>query len=88
MKQADKILQHLNEYGNISSLVAFRNYRITRLSAVIYDLRKRGIKIDSVPLSYPNNDGTVSTYAMYTLTGVAGDMQVFGKEHPQMELSL
>lgn len=47
MKQQDMILSHLQDYGKITSWTAFQDYGITRLSAVIYDLRKNGYNITS-----------------------------------------
>ena len=34
------ILRHLKEHGKISSMDAFERYKATRLSAVIFNLRK------------------------------------------------
>ena len=34
------ILRHLKEHGRISSMDAFERYKATRLSAVIFNLRK------------------------------------------------
>lgn len=48
MRQLDKVKDHLQSRGSINSLEAIRRYGITRLSAVIYDLRKEGHCIDSV----------------------------------------
>jgi hypothetical protein len=45
--QNDTILTHLRKFGRINSIEAIRRYGITRISACIYDLRKRGIVIKS-----------------------------------------
>jgi hypothetical protein len=46
--QADAVLDHLLQFGSITSIEAIDNYKITRLSAVIHNLRHRdGIKIDT-----------------------------------------
>lgn len=39
------VLNHLREHKTITSLEAFELYHITRLSAVIFDLRKLGYDI-------------------------------------------
>lgn len=40
--QNQLILNHLRERGPITSIDAFRKYKITRLSGRIFDLRKQG----------------------------------------------
>lgn len=44
--QAKTVLAHLQKYGRITSMEAISKYRITRLAAVIYDLRDEYV-IDS-----------------------------------------
>ena len=39
------ILRHLRHFGSITSWEAIREYGVTRLSAVIFDLHKNGINI-------------------------------------------
>lgn len=40
MTQDEKILQHLKDYGEITSWEAITEYGITRLSAIIHRLRQ------------------------------------------------
>ena len=40
LSQRDRILRHLQDFGEITSWEAIKEYGVTRLSAVIYDLRK------------------------------------------------
>lgn len=40
MTQGARVLDYMREYGSITSLEAFRDLGITRLSGVIFDLRK------------------------------------------------
>ena len=47
MSQNDKVLNYLKEHKKITSMDAINKLRITRLSAIISDLRDRGIDIDS-----------------------------------------
>lgn len=42
LTQKQAILEHLKTIGNITSLEAFIEYGATRLSAIIYNLRKEG----------------------------------------------
>lgn len=51
------VAKHLREYGTINTVTAITNYHITRLAAVIYDLRQEGWPIDTVDFKghrYPN----------------------------------
>lgn len=40
--QEDIVLHHMKEYGSITSMQAFEKYSITRLAAVIFNLRQEG----------------------------------------------
>ena len=64
--QSYLILKHLIEKGSITSLDAFFDYRITRLSGRIFDLREMGIEIESEMISTKNN-GAYTRYAKYRL---------------------
>ena len=48
--QSDAILWHLKKYGSITSYEAIKEYGATRLSAIIFNHRKDGYNIDSMPL--------------------------------------
>ena len=39
--QADRVLQYIHDFGNISTFDAFTDLGVTRLSARIFELRKR-----------------------------------------------
>jgi len=65
--QINSILVHLKEHGEITSMQAFKLYGCTRLSARIYDLRKRGYVIDSVTTSGFNRYKRPVTYSTYVL---------------------
>lgn len=63
----DRVLKHLTDFGSITSLEAFKDYGITRLSAIIYDLRKDGYNISSQKISCKNRYGKVVYFANYIL---------------------
>ena len=63
----DRVLEHLEEHGTITSWEAISNYGITRLSEYIRQLRCDGYLIESVPTKSINRYGEVSNYATYTL---------------------
>ena len=60
-----KVLEYLKSNGSITSLEAYDLFRATRLSAIIFNLRKYGYKIISMPESYTNEQGETSHYARY-----------------------
>ena len=65
----DRVLKHLKDRGHITSLEAFREYGLTRLSAVIFDLRKDGFNIASDKVGRKNRYGKMVYFAKYTLRG-------------------
>lgn len=65
--QNEKILQHLQTRGDITSMQAFEQYGITRLSARIFDLRCEGYNIKSDNVKVPTRTGEQATVARYTL---------------------
>lgn len=64
-KQA--VLDHLKKYGTITSLEAIDNYGATRLSAIIFNLRKEGYEIETVDLPFTDRYGAKSHYGKYVL---------------------
>ena len=65
--QADRVLAYIKTFGSITSLEAFRDLGVTRLSARIYELRARNINIDSTSITSKNRYGENCTYAKYYL---------------------
>lgn len=59
LTQKEKILKHLKK-RSITSFEAYRKYRITRLSAIIFMLKEDGYNIRS---EFKNKDGFV-TYSL------------------------
>lgn len=64
-----KVLEYLQANGNITSLEAFEKFRATRLSAIIFNLRKYGYSIISKPESYTNANGETSHFVRYIYEG-------------------
>lgn len=67
LTQYDRVLQHLKDYGTITSWESFAEYGITRLSAIIYLLKKDGYKISSTFQSVKNRYGEPTSFAVYKL---------------------
>ena len=64
MSQKDEVLNHLKKGLSITSWEAIHKFRATRLSAIIYDLRKAGYTIITENLV---NEKTGKRYGSYTL---------------------
>ena len=65
--KTNKIKEHLQNYGNITSWEAIQLYKATRLSAIIFNLRKQGFLITDVWQESINKDGEKSRYVRYEL---------------------
>ena len=60
-----RLLDYLEEFGNITSLEAIRDLGNTRLSATIFQLRKEGHEIVSTDTKVPTRWGTETTVTKY-----------------------
>jgi hypothetical protein len=67
MTQREAILKVLKSGDTISSMEAFAEFGITRLSAIIFDLRKRGYDITSVDEKTTNRFGGTVVFSRYKL---------------------
>ena len=65
--QADRVLAYIQTFGSITTIEAFRDLGVTRLSARIYELRARNINIESTNVTSKNRYGENCTYAKYYL---------------------
>lgn len=76
------ILHHLKQHRSITSWEAIQKYRITRLSARIFNLRKKGYDIRSV---IEKNEETGTRFARYVLIkGISYDEEDLFK-YPKKE---
>ncbi|HIQ90735.1 MAG TPA: helix-turn-helix domain-containing protein [Candidatus Coprosoma intestinipullorum] len=67
--QAERVLEYIKRFGSITTLEAFRDLGVTRLSARIFELRNKGLNIDSTSVTSKNRYGETCTYAKYFLKG-------------------
>lgn len=67
MTQCEKILRHMEDYGNITSLEAMQEYGIMRLASRISDLKRKGIPIRKETIRGKNRYGEAINYAQYSL---------------------
>ncbi len=71
LSQKDRVLAHLWDYGEITSWEAIKEYGITRISAVIFNLRKEGWNIENEWEHTTNRYGDAVKYVIYKL--IKGD---------------
>ena len=65
--QLDAVKRHLFDYRSITSFQAFEEYGITRLSGLIFKLRKEGWGIQSKNITKKNRYGNTVTFVKYIL---------------------
>lgn len=65
--QINRILRHLDIYGEISSAVAMKEYGIMRLASRIHDLKVLGYKFKTENRTSKNRFGESVTYKVYRL---------------------
>lgn len=63
----DRVLDHLEEHGTITSWEAYSKLGCTRISEYIRQLRVDGYAIESVRTKSVNRYGEICNYATYTL---------------------
>jgi len=71
--QTKAILDHLMKNGSITSMESFELYGCTRLSARIFDLRKKGYDIETHMIAGKTRYGTSCEYAKYVLKRIEED---------------
>lgn len=65
MNKTTAVLKHLMDNGSITSMDAIECYGATRLSAIIFNLRKAGHRIDTVTEGGVDRFGHAMNYARY-----------------------
>lgn len=65
--QTESVLEHLKKHGSITSMQAIKKFGATRLSDIIYRLRKRGYRITTKPFIVTTRYGRKSRPAIYIL---------------------
>lgn len=67
--QEELVLEYLQEHKEITSWEAFMRFGITRISAKIFNLRKKGYDISTNYLTKKNRYGVTVTYGVYRFEG-------------------
>lgn len=67
LKQTDRVLAYIREFGSISQLEALRDLGVMRLASRISDLRRNGHKITGSMETVKNRYGEKCTVKRYSL---------------------
>lgn len=67
MTQHEMILNHIEEYGSISSLEAMKEYGIMRLASRIHDLKKQGYVFNREVVTAKNRFDDPVRFVRYSL---------------------
>ena len=65
--QEKEVLDYLRKIGSITSWEAIVEFGATRLSAIIYNLRKKGYNIETNDVIVKNRYGNATVIAKYAL---------------------
>lgn len=68
-----KIKEHLELGNGITQKDAIELFNAYRLSAIIFDLKKDGMKIETIDRNHTNMDGQTIRFAEYKMIGAPGD---------------
>lgn len=72
MKQTERILQYMRDFGSITQLEAIRDISCMRLGARIFDLKREGYAIKKEMEMSKNRYGEDTSYARYRLVDDEG----------------
>lgn len=67
MKQTERILQYMRDFGSITQLEAIRDISCMRLGTRIFDLKREGYAIKKETETSKNRYGEDTSYARYRL---------------------
>lgn len=67
MNKTKAIQLHLIKKGSITSWEAIKEYGATRLSAIIFNLRRRGMNIVNEKINFVDRFGNKTYYVKYVL---------------------
>lgn len=74
--KTDQVRFWLEDKGNITSWEAIQHFRATRLSAIIFNLRKEGYLIESKMEYSIDENGRKCPYARYILKGLPAERKM------------
>lgn len=63
--QTNRVQQYIENFGSITSLEAIRDLGVTRLSAVVFKLKKAGLQVEGVTEHAFNRFGEKTAFKRY-----------------------
>lgn len=69
MTKTKQVKDHLINHGSITSWEAIQKFNSTRLSAIIFNLKKRGMDIETESVTQKDSNGNTCTFAKYVYKG-------------------
>jgi len=63
----DRVIDYIKQFGSITTIEAFRDLGNTRLSASIYELKKKGYNFKVMEEKSKNRFGASTSYSRYYL---------------------
>ena len=69
MTQNERVIRHLQDFGSITSWESFSEYGITRLSAIIYNLKEMGFLFNDEWITTVNRYAEPTSFKKYILLG-------------------
>ena len=70
MTKQDRVLKHLQEFGSITSWEAIKEYGATRLSAIIFNLKKKGHLFSDEKIEFTDRYGYPGHFKKYIYEGI------------------
>lgn len=67
MRQTERVLEYMREFGSITTAQAFTDLGVARLASRIHDLREQGHDITREMVSAKNRYGEIVHFARYSL---------------------
>ena len=67
MNKTTAVLDHMKEHGSITQMEAIELFGATRLSAIVFNLRRKGHDIETVTMGTTDRYGHAVNYAKYVL---------------------
>ena len=67
MRQSERILQYIHDFGSISPMEAFQDLGVTKLATRVSEMRREGIEFEKKYVKAKNRYGETVYYMRYSL---------------------
>lgn len=67
MKQSERIISYINQFGSISPMEAFRDLGITKLATRVSEMKRDGVQFEQKIETVKNRYGEPVWYMRYSL---------------------